>query len=191
MRHDHPELDVTELREEVHGQELAIGLTQQPDWNERFCCDFCGATLWPHTPLQMDAIRNHDMDGLDRLFGPLEGWWIDSVRCPDCVGDRIHPPTDGWEEALVLCSTTERNGVLSVDTTDLSVLDYSPGPAGHYPPVIPLDTVSQMGLSFSRWSFLYRYLPLIEATVPDIGERQPLYQYCRDRLNEIERETTA
>ena len=183
--------DVAALRDDLHGQDLAVESTQQPDGDRQLHCDFCEATLSANTPLQIDAIRNYDMHNLDRMLGPLEGWWIDSVRCPDCAVDRVYPPTDGWEEAVVSCSPMEQNGVFSVDATDLSVLDYSPGPEGHYPPAFDVATIDQVGVSFCRWSFLYRYLPLAERTVPDLYDRQFIYQYYRDRLDEIEQETAA
>jgi hypothetical protein len=191
MKNSSLEFDFTELRNDIHGQELAIESTQHPDSDGVAYCDFCESALPTDTPLQMDAIRNYDMHNLDRMLGPLEGWWIDSMRCPDCVVDRVYPPTDGWEEALVSCSTIERTGVISVEATDLRVIDYSAGPDGYYPPGFPLDSVDALGVSFCRWSFLRGYLPLVEANIPDIGERQFIYQYCRNRLDEIERDTTA
>jgi hypothetical protein len=158
MAGNSPALEIEELMRDVHGEELGDGSILK--------CDFCDAELSTEDQVRFDVIRSYDMDNLEAMVGPLDYWMTDAARCADCATDSIHPATDGWEEALVTCSVSDRDGVLSVDSTDLTVHDYSPGPEGAYRPPFAPNTVSQAGFGFSRWAFIKRTLETTDADIP-------------------------
>ncbi|KTG11489.1 hypothetical protein AUR64_04350 [Haloprofundus marisrubri] len=132
----------------------------------------------------MIVVSVYDLSNIEALTNPPEGWMLDAARCENCEVDGIEPKTDGWEEAVVLLSIAELNGILSADASELTVVDYSPGDKGHHPPPIPLwALVEPGGVSLARWG----YLKTLLATTAVEHEQFDAY---RDMLTDIEEQST-
>jgi len=106
-------------------------------------------------------------------LGVPDMWLLDGVRCGDCKIDSIEPETDGIEEALLVISVTETNGVYSVDTASLEVVAFSSSDEGYYPPVVPLQTyLEQLDVGMARWHRIRELLEVDDAIV----NRNPIKQ---------------
>jgi len=115
-------------------------------------CDFCGSLVDITSSVQYEALHLTDLDGVKNALGVPDMWLLDGVRCGDCEIEAIEPETDGIEEALLVVSVAEANGVYSVDTTDLEIVSFSPGDEGYYPPVVPLQAfLEQVDVGMARW----------------------------------------
>jgi len=142
-------------------------------------CDFCGALVDIASPVQYEALHLTDLDGVKNALGVPDMWLLDGVRCGDCEIDAIEPETDGIEEALLVISVTETNGVYGVDTTDLEIVSFSPGEDGYYPPVVPLQTLlEQVDVGMVRW---HRIRELLEFG-DEIATRNPIKQILSNSL---------
>jgi hypothetical protein len=138
-------------------------------------CDFCGFAVDVNSPVQYEALHVTDLDGLKHLFDVPDIWILDGIRCADCEIDGIEPETDGFEEALVVVSVTETNGVYSVDTSDLEIVSFSPGEDGYYPPFVPPQTLlEQSDIGLVRWHRLHELLKLDDRIVSGNAIKQAL-----------------
>ncbi|WP_152421667.1 hypothetical protein [Halogeometricum pallidum] len=167
-------LNKQRVKHDLHGEEVGR--------RGSFYCDFCNTKMSIEEPIMYDIARIHDMAHLELLVDLPDGWSLDAARCQNCEVEGITPETDGWEEAVVILSVNESNGVLSVDAHSLTVVDYSPGEEGECPPPVQAAFLSRQGVSMSRWGFLKS---VIETTEVDV---RPLQVY-RDMLEELEGET--
>jgi hypothetical protein len=132
------------LRNDLHGESLGT--------EDGVYCDFCDGMVDIDTPVLYEALHFKDMAGVENLLAVPDMWILDGIRCAECAIETIDPETNGVEEALFRLRVTEANGVYSVDSTTLSVLSYSPGESGYYPPVLsPQTIVEHMDLGLTRW----------------------------------------
>ncbi|WP_254547323.1 hypothetical protein [Halomarina pelagica] len=166
-------MEIQQIKRDLHGEPVGRAGS--------FCCDFCDAAIAIGEPVMYDIASVDEMPNLEALVDLPDGWALDAARCRECEVDSISPETDGWEEAVVMLSINESNGVLSADTTEITVVDYSPGNEGTYPPPVPLAFFTQHGYSMSRWGFLRNF---VENTDLDI---EPIQLY-RKRLAEMDQE---
>lgn len=168
-----PELDEEKLKRDLHGEQVGqIG---------SFHCDFCGMEIPIDEPVMYDITKVHDMPNLESVVNLPDGWALDAARCQQCEVEGVIPETDGWEEAVVMLSINESNGVLSADASNLTVIDYSPGNDGHYPPPIQPAFLNQQGASISRWAF-------IKSFVENTEEKTKPIQLYREMLEEMDEE---
>lgn len=87
---------------------------------------------------------------------PIVGeWHPDLLRCPDCEIESLEDPTDGYGEALVELDITWQNQQRALDTSDLTILDYSPVNEGTDPPKIP-GSMLQTAIRKRDWGALRR-----------------------------------
>lgn len=136
------DLDVAELRSDIHGERVA----------EARACDYCGATLDVEQPVMYDVIRVADLPNLEQLFDVPTGWIPDASRCQQCERDTLAPATDGFDEALVMVDLVESNDILSIDATSLTPVDVSLDGEGYYPPhVDPRLVAGYSDLGLARW----------------------------------------
>jgi hypothetical protein len=136
-----------ELRHDLHGATVGTIHT-----TPMLVCDYCDAAIDTTDPVMYEAIRVADMPNLEKLLDPAEEWVLDTARCPDCEIDHLDPATDGYDEALLLLGVTEADGILSVDSSMLTVADLSPDGEGYYPPLIEAQTlVGTDDLGYARW----------------------------------------
>ena len=136
------DLDVAELRSDVHGERVA----------EARACDYCGEALDLEQPVMYDVIRVADLPNLEQLFDLPAGWFPDASRCQQCERDTLAPATDGFDEALVMVELVESNDVLSIDATSLTPVDVSPDGEGHHPPYVdPRLVAGYSDIGLARW----------------------------------------
>lgn len=113
----------------------------------------------PDEPIMADCIRVVDLPDWELLLDPPDTWLLDAVRCRDCGANAPTYPTTGYEEALIMVSLTDANGILSVDASTLRVIHYSPADEGHAPP--ETDSMLAEGTDdagIARWSRLIGWL---------------------------------
>lgn len=138
------DLDVDALNGDLHGERVGgpRGLV----------CDYCGAAMPTGAPVCYEALRVADFPNLDQLLEVPDGWHLDAARCQDCELDAIDPATDGYDEALIMVTITETDGVLSLDASQLSVVDFVPTETGYYPPVLTREMlVDPQDYGVCRW----------------------------------------
>ncbi|KTG16553.1 hypothetical protein [Haloferax profundi] len=136
------ELDIIQLRSNIHGEHVA----------EAHVCDYCGTEVKIGQPVQYDVIRVADLPNIERIFSPPSEWHPDAVRCQNCNIDKIDPATDGFDEALVMVHLNESNGILSIDASSMTVVDFSPNGDGYQPPMFSPVLMSQFeDLGLARW----------------------------------------
>lgn len=139
------------LKREVHGEGVVTSRL----------CDYCGAHFEIDDPVQYDVLRVGDMANLKAMIPAPVTWLPDAARCHDCEVDTIEPATDGFDEALVSLTINDSNGVLSVDTTTLTVVDFSPDGDGYQPPLFSPTLVTQrQDLGLVRWIRIEQLLAL-------------------------------
>ncbi|WP_148414164.1 hypothetical protein [Haloferax sp. KTX1] len=92
------------------------------------------------------------MPNIERIFTPPTEWLPDAVRCQNCNIEKIDPSTEGFDEALVMVHLNESNGILSIDASSMTVVDFSPNGDGHYPPMFSPVLMSRFcDLGLARW----------------------------------------
>lgn len=136
------DLDVAELRSDIHGERVA----------EARACDYCGAAIDCGQPVMYDVIRVADLPNLEQLFDLPTGWFPDASRCQQCERETLAPATGGFDEALVMVELAESNAVLSIDATSLTSVDVSPDGEGYQPPYVNPRLVSGYAdIGLARW----------------------------------------
>lgn len=165
-----PSLDTNELRREIHGEHVASELR----------CDYCGAAIDSDGTVQYDILRLTDMQVVEQLPGVPSGWVPDALRCGVCERDSLDPTTDGVDEALVEVRLANSSDVFSIDATSITVVDYSPGDDGYYPPVVNLSLLlSERDLGLVRWMRVQHLLEstndqrIVQDTIRNWIERSP------------------
>lgn len=99
-----------------------------------------------------DVIRLADMPSLEEMFGHQSGWFADASRCRQCERETVAPATEGVDEAIVMVELVERNGVLSIDASSLTAVDYSADDDGYQPPKIDLGLMmTYRDIGLGRW----------------------------------------
>ncbi|WP_224337876.1 hypothetical protein [Haloprofundus halobius] len=172
MSSANPDWDVEQMKRGIHGERVGC--------NNSFLCGFCEVHIPIGKPVMYDIVRVYDLPFFERYTNPPEGWILDAARCESCEVKAVDPKTDGWEEAVVLLSIVESNGVLSADASKLTLVDYSPGNEGHHPPPIPLSTLmGASSVSITRWGYLKTVLATTE-----VEHKQ--FDVYRHMLNDIE-----
>lgn len=74
------------------------------------------------------------------------------ARCPACEIETIDPATKGFDEACISINVNESNGVLSVDTSSMTVVDHSPHTDGYDAAFVVPPLISVFGdLGMARW----------------------------------------
>jgi hypothetical protein len=152
----------TELRHDLHGETVGIVHT-----TPILVCDYCGATIDTTEPVMYDAIRIADMPHLTTLLDPPQEWVLDTARCRDCEIERLDPATEGYDEALVVLTVHDADGIQSVDTTTLTVVDLSLAGDGYYPPLSWAHTLTETDdHGHARWLRMQAHLEELK-TAPD------------------------
>jgi hypothetical protein len=105
MTDSSPDLDVSQLRSDIHGEAVATDAA----------CDYCGAPLDTGQSVMYDVIRVADLPNLEQLFDLPTGWFPDAARCQACKRETLAPATDGFDEALIMIQLAESNNLLSID----------------------------------------------------------------------------
>jgi hypothetical protein len=135
---------IEDLKSHLHGEVIGQG--------SNLVCDFCDKDIPTDEPVMYDAIKVEDMPNLAKLLDTPEEWVLDASRCSDCEINSINPKTDGYEEALIMISVSEADGLLSADATNLSLIDYSRSDDGYYPPMVEMQTAqAQQDYGIGRW----------------------------------------
>lgn len=135
---------VDELKRDLHGEQVG-----RP---HALVCDYCDAEIDITEPVMYESLRIVDMPKLEQLLELSDEWVLDAARCRDCEIESLKPATDGYDEALILLSINESSGVLSADSSELTVVDVSPDGEGYYPPRIPANVVAEVGdPGYARW----------------------------------------
>jgi len=135
------------LKEQLYGEEIAV--------SGPFQCDLCGREITASNRVMYDALRISDLPKLQATLDIPECWMLDAARCSHCETDTLDPTTNGIDEVLMSLPIHESNGVLSADTTEVTVLEYSPAADGYHPPAVNLGMLARQGdLGLLRWSRL-------------------------------------
>ena len=121
-------------------------------------CDYCGDDIDTRSPVQCEVIRLGDMPNLRAvlLASPLpnpNGWETDSLRCRNCEIDTLPLETDGFDEALVTLNIADTAGRVTVETSELELIDVSKDGTGHHPPKFNLQVLIQSrDVGLVRWT---------------------------------------
>lgn len=144
MASNHAELDTETLTHDLHGTDV--------NQSDPFICDYCNANIPINEPVLYEAIRIGEMPNLKAILNTPPGWGLDAARCQACDIDTIEPATDGFDEALVMLTIKESNGIRSADSSQLTVVDYSPNGDGYYPPPVDPQLIAKMNdFGPARW----------------------------------------
>lgn len=143
-----------EFRHDLHGE--TVGITHI---TPIFVCDYCDTIIDTAEPVMYEAIRVADMPNLEKLFAPPQEWILDAARCRDCEIEQLDPATNGYDEALLVLTVHEADGIQSVDASTLTVVDLSPAEKGFYPPLSWAHTLTETGdLGHARWLRMQAHL---------------------------------
>jgi hypothetical protein len=134
-----------ELKHDLYGERVG-----RP---HAFVCDYCDAEISIAEPVMYEALRVVDMPNLEFLLDSPEEWILNAARCRNCEIESLEPATDGFDEALILLSINESNGILSADTSKMTVVDISPDGEGYYPPLVPINIITEIDdPGYARWT---------------------------------------
>jgi hypothetical protein len=138
------EIDPETLRRDLHGEPVGGPYG--------FVCDYCAAPMPTGEPVFYEAIRVVDLPNFEALLAPPDNWVLDASRCANCELDTLTPATDGYDEASVMVSVAERDGVLSLDASSMTIIDYSLDGDGYYPPPFNLANITDItDYGYIRW----------------------------------------
>lgn len=137
-------IDRATLKRELHGEPVG-GL-------HGFVCDYCAGPMPTGEPVCYEAIRVADMPNFEELVDPPDGWVLDASRCRRCERETLEPATDGYDEVMVMVSVADQGGVLSLDSSSLSIIDYSLDGDGYHPPPMNLNNFTDpQDYGYVRW----------------------------------------
>lgn len=133
-----------ELKHDLYGERVGL--------MDTFICDFCDNKIDISEPVMYDALRVADMPNLEMLVDSPEEWMLDAARCRNCEIENLDPATDGFDEALIFIRINESNGVLSADTSEMTVVDTSSDKEGYHPPLVEITLLIGTGdPGLARW----------------------------------------
>lgn len=158
-----------ELRHDLHGETVGLRHT-----TPILVCDYCDTIIDITEPVMYEAIRVVDLPNHEALLDPPEEWVLDAARCRNCEIDHLDPATKKYDEALLLLAVNNADGILSVDTSSLTVADLSPDSEGYYPPQIEAQTaLAGDDLGYARWLRIQAQLETMRTTVdaPQVQSR--------------------
>lgn len=139
---------IDEIQREIHGTEV----------DERGVCDYCEQDLDSSTPVEHAVMKVVDLPKLRQHLDIPAGWVVDIAMCESCELDEFTVETDGVAEALVMVSREESaTGFPAIDSSQIQIVDYSPGHEGVYPPAVTVDLMRQYrDLGITRWERIRR-----------------------------------
>lgn len=152
--------DIDELKHDIHGERVA----------DEHQCDYCGAVVEIDGPVQYEVLRLTDMQSIEQLPDVPSGWVPDALRCAACERAELEPTTDGVDEVLIEVRLANSADVLSIDASSITVVDFSPGEEGYYPPLVDMQLLMRFrDLGLTRWMRIQHLLELDDGT-GDVGE---------------------
>lgn len=161
-----------ELKRDLYGERV--------DRPNPFVCDYCDAEISTKEPVMYEALRIVDMPNLEKLVESPEEWMLDAARCRNCEIESLEPATDGFDEALILLSINESNGVLSADTSEMTVVDISPDGEGYYPPQVDIAMLFETNdPGYARWTRTIGLLDNIESDAHPEDIFEPMREAIR------------
>jgi len=155
------------LSQELHGEEIAV--------SGPFRCDFCSHEITASDHVMYDALRLSNLPNLQATLDIPECWVLDAARCQHCETDTLDPTTNGIDEVLISLPIHESNGVLSADTSEVTILEYSPSTDGYHPPAVDIGLVLHYeDLGLIRWSRIEWILNNLPHSSPQVAHIQAL-----------------
>lgn len=124
-------------------------------------CDGCSEEIDTEIPVRYDVIRVDSLPELEQQLIVPDGWIPDMLRCPACEIECIEPATKGIDEACVVLRLNESNGLITIDSSSLKIVDCSTHTDGYHPPSVHPGIIDQLGdLGMARWQRVKEYSQL-------------------------------